>query len=282
MKSLRLVLSRKLIVIMAKQVIATVKTDKQIIVEGVNREKSIFGSASEVCERALLAYFEPERKHEFSVNDIEENRNSNISIHVNVNDCSSLHSIALENGLLMPDLCSIILVRFLRGEIRFYDAPENTVIEPITPVIETESEVITPVIEYVNQEITPIIEPVNDNSENVIIKISELLIPEVQAMLRKNGFEELRYYTTKKEQQTNQQFAKLIQEIRNEHKDETTILVEQIEDLKNADCDIEGLIKSTMIVIEALAGSGRNPFANYKKSDILAIFPEKLRPIFEK
>lgn len=267
---------------MAKTVIATVKTDKQNIIDGVNREKLVLGSASEVCERALFAYFDSAAKqNNFSINDVEENRNCIISIHVNANDLSSLHEISLQNGLLTPDLCSIVLSRFVRGEIYFHELPQNPENQPFTAVNQPENQLITQEIENENQPITQENEPVNDNQETVIIKLSDLGLNDVKDSLLKNGFDELRYYTPKKEQQTNHQFSRVIQEIKTEHKEETDYLQQKIDGLQTTDSDVNQLIDSTKIIIETLEGVGKNPFTRYKKKDILAIFPEKLRPIFE-
>jgi hypothetical protein len=266
---------------MAKKVIATVKTDKQIIIDGVNREKLILGSASEVCERALSEYFEPQRKHEFSVNDVDEIRLSKILININTNDCGTLHLIANEKGLTMPDLCSIILSRFCRGEIRFYDIPEYAVIETITQETQTENKPFTTEIQTVNETVNQETESLYVDSDKVIITISELMIPAVQDILRKNGFEELRYYTPEKEHQVNREMNNLINDVKAEKQNEINRLQAENQTLNEASGDIEGLIEGTKICIKELSEIGINPFSRFDKKEILKVFPEKLRPIFE-
>lgn len=266
---------------MPKQVIATVKSDNQIIIDGVNREKNILGSASEVCERALLEYFDPKTRHKFSVNDLASDRESKILANINVNDCSVLHQIASENGLLMPDLASIILTRFSRGEIRFYHTLETSEIEPFTQETNTVNEPITPEIITVNEAVNQETEIVNNNSDKVIITISELMIPAVQAMLRQNGFDELCYYTPDKEKQVNRSMSKLINDVKAENQNEIQRLQAEINTLNEASGDIEGLIEGTKICIKELSQVGVNPFSRFEKKEILKVFPEKLRPIFE-
>lgn len=119
---------------------------------------------------------------------------------------------------------------------------------------------------------------ITTNTDNlVIVDLLEIDDPEIIKELRTNGFDELRYYTREKEEETRKQFAELLNKAKLENKGVSNLEFNEVVS------DFKSLLSSSRTVVETLANCRKpqNLLRTYPKEIILNEFPERLRKLLE-
>jgi hypothetical protein len=253
----------------------------------------------DICRIALNSYLNPPKiDFEFIDSELVFERGVEITSEVAIDVKHYYLEIANQTGINLKEITGEVLRKFveLNGQIATYSpgvsAPELTdkleivLMGDERPLLDSlfgeSTQTYTDFLNDVfragllakKNELTTI----TTNTDNlIIIDLSEIDDPDIIEELKKNSFDELRYYTAKKEEETRKQFAELLNKAKSENQGVSNLEFNEVVS------DFKGLLSSTRTVVDTLANCRKpqNLLRTYPKEIILKEFPERLRKLLE-